>query len=134
MNPVFRNRVWELDVPPPWRVEDCEHCIEITQPEGAGAMHISSARKNVGTVADAETLTQLKSDCPDGTDFDRVRHGDFQGYAAEYVDWHTDAFWKKWFVACRQDLLFISYTCKRGEEELELEQAATLLASLRSKA
>src|SRR4051812_15921468 len=107
MNPVFKNRVWELEVLPPWRVEDCEHCIEITQPEGMGAMHISSARKKEGTVSESETYAQLQSDCPDGTDFQKVRCGDFAGYVAEYVDWHTDKFWKKWFVARRQDLLYI---------------------------
>jgi len=134
MNPAFKNRVWELEVLPPWRVEDCEHCVEITQPEGTGAMHISSARKKEGAVTEAETLAQLRDDCPDGTNFTKTRCGDFSGYVAEYVDWHTDEFWKKWFVACRQDLLFVTYTCKRGEEELEIEQASALLASLRSKA
>jgi len=133
MNPIFRHRVWELDIGLPWRVEDCEHCVEITQAEGNGAMHISSARKEQGSVADAETLGQLRENCPDGTDFEKVRCGDFQGYVAEYVDWHTGAFWKKWFVACGQDLLFVTYTCKRGEEEVEIEKASVLLASLRSK-
>ena len=133
MNPVFKNRVWELVVLPPWRAQDCEHCIEFTQPEGTGALHISSARKLDGAVLDAETLEELKGDCPDGTDFKKVRCGDFTGYIAEYVDWHTGNFWRKWFVACRQDLLFVTYTCKRGEEELEVEQASSMLASLRSK-
>lgn len=79
MNPVFKHRVWELEVLSPWRVEDCEHCIEITQPEGTGAMHISSARKKEGTVTEAETLAQLKKDCPDGTDFTKTRCGDSTG-------------------------------------------------------
>jgi len=134
MNPVFKNRVWELEALPPWRVEDCEHCIEITQPEGTGAMHISSARKKEGIVADAETLAQLKSECPDGTEFTKSRCGDFVGYVAEYIDWHANKFCRKWFLACRKDLLYITYNCARGEEELEVEQASSLLASLHSKA
>jgi hypothetical protein len=134
MHPVFKNRVWELDALPPWRVEDCEHCIEITQPEGTGALHISSARKKEGVIAESETLARLQGDCPEDTDSRKVRCGDFSGYVAEYVDWHTDKFWRKWFVACRKDLLYITYTCARGEEDLEVEQASTLLTSLRSKA
>lgn len=133
MNPVFKNRVWALEAPSPWRIEDCEDCIQITQPEGAGAMHISSARKKVGAVLPAETLERLKEDCPTDTDVQRVRCGDFTGYVAEYTDWHTDRFWRKWFVAHGQDLLFATYTCKRGEEELEADEAAKLLASLRSR-
>ena len=113
---------------------DCEHCVEITQPDGVGAIHVSSARKKAGLVAEEEILAQLKSDCPDDTDFESVRCGDFTGYLAEYTDWSSDRFWKKWFVAYRQDLLFVTYTCNRGEEELETSQTATLLSSLRSRA
>ena len=130
MNSVFKSLVWALEAPPPWRIEDCEHCIEITQPEGAGAMHISSARKQAGVVLPSETLAQLKEDCPDDTEVERVTCGDFTGYVAEYVDWQTSSFWRKWFVACRQDLLFITYTCKRGEEELEADEVSELLTSL----
>ncbi len=133
MHPVFKNRVWELSVAPPWRAVDCEHCVEITQPDGVGAVHISSARKKEGLVADSEALAQLKGDCPDDTESERVRCGDFSGYVAEYVDWNAGLFLRKWFVSCRKDLLFISYTCKRGDEELEIDQVSALIGSLRSK-
>jgi hypothetical protein len=133
VNPIFNNRVWSFNAPLPWRLEDCEDCVEITQPDGVGAMHISSARKQKGAVLDAEILSQLREDCPDGTEFEKVRCGDFVGYVGEYVDWHTDTFWKKWFVANRSDLLFITYNCKHGEEELEANEASNLLASIRSR-
>ena len=134
MHPVFRNRVWELSVTSPWRATDCEHCVEITQPDGVGAIHISNARKKEGLVTPAETMERTKAECPEDTDVESVSCGDFKGHTAEYVDWHAGSYWKKWFVACRSDLLFITYTCKRGEEELEIAQVAALLASLRSTA
>lgn len=134
MNPAFENRVWALDATAPWQITDCEHCIEIAQLEGAGAMHISSARKKAGAVLPSETLEQLKEDCPTDTEVQRVSCGEFTGYAAEYVDWSANAFWRKWFVACGQDLLFITYTCKHGEEDLEVDEASKLLASLYSRA
>ena len=89
--------------------------------------------KKDGSVADEELIAKIKTECPEDTDIERVRCGDFAGYVAEYVDWHADAFWKKWFVACRRDLLFVTYTCKRGEEELEVADASALLSSLRWK-
>jgi hypothetical protein len=134
MNPVFKNRVWALEAPPPWLITDCEHCVEITQPEGVGALHISSARKKDARVLDSEALAQLKNDCPEGTDMEKVRCGEFAGYMAEYVDWQGGDFWRKWFIACGHDLLFVTYTCKRGEEELEADAASKLLASLYSRA
>ena len=134
MNPVFKNRVWELLVAPQWCVTDCDHCVEITQSEGVGAMHISSARKTQGMVESVEMLEQLKNESPDGTELEEVHCGDFHGYTAEYVDWNSGSYWRKWFVACRHDLLYITYTCKSGDEDLECTVASALLSTLRSKA
>jgi len=133
MSATFQSTWWQIVVPSPWRAQDCEECVEITQPDGVGALHISSARKLEGTVLDTEALAQLRKNCPDGTESERARCGDFVGHAAEYVDWNEGVYWKKWFVACRRILLFATYNCKRGEEDLESQQTSTLLSSLRCR-
>jgi hypothetical protein len=130
---TFQSSWWQLAVPPPWKAEECEECVEITQAEGIGALHISGARKADGSVLDAEVLSQLQENCPEAAAAERTRCGDFEGYLAEYVDWAEGTYWKKWFVACRKVLLFITYTCKRGEEDLESTQASALLSSLRCR-
>lgn len=84
-------------------------------------------------LAAAETLREVKGQCPEDIDIQKVQCGDFHGHLGEYVDWHTNIFWKKWFVACKQDLLFITYNCDHGEKELEAEMVSALLATLRSK-
>jgi len=133
MHPVFKDRVWELAIEPPWRATDCEYCIEITQPEGVGALHIMSARKMKGMITPAETKERMTAECPNGTDIEKIRCGDFAGHTGEYVDWNTSAYWKKWLLAYQNDLLFATYTCPRGEEELGVYQVAKLLTTLRSK-
>ncbi len=133
MAATFRSAWWQITVPPPWSAEEFEECVEIRQPEGVGAFHISGARKQDSWVTEAEALSQLKENCPEGTEADRVRCGDFAGYVAEYVDWAEGAYWKKWFVVCRKVLLFITYNCKRGEEDLESTGASALLSSLRCR-
>jgi hypothetical protein len=133
MNPIFNNRLWALTVAPPWQIEDCEHCVEITEPEGTGAVHISSARKTDGVISSAETFEQIKSECPDEADIEEVTCGDCRGYVSEYADWSSSKYWRKWFVTCRQDLLFISHNCRMGEEEFEIDLVSTLLDSLRSR-
>ena len=76
----------------------------------------------------------LKRECPDDTEIQDAKCGDFKGYSAEYVDWHTDRYWKVWFLSCRKDVLHVTYTCSRGEEDLESSEASLLLLSLHSKA
>ena len=48
----------------------------MTQPDGVGALHISSARKREGAVLASEALSQLRENCPDGTETESARCGD----------------------------------------------------------
>ncbi len=86
-----------------------------------------------GWVSDTEVLSQQQESCPEETEIEKVRCGDFTGYAGEYVDWTVGAYWKKWFIACRKVLLFVSYTCRRGEEDVEAVQVSARLSSLRCR-
>jgi hypothetical protein len=133
MHPIFSRRAWGLTILEPWRVQEAEGCIEITQPEGIGALHISGARKKAGHVQEDETLSELRSKIGEDTNIERAVLGDFAGYASEETDWHTNRFCKKWFLGYREHLLFVTYTCKQGDEGLELPQVTSLLTSLRLK-
>jgi hypothetical protein len=133
MAPAFKSTLWQILVPPPWKAEDCEHCIEFTQPEGVGALHISASRKEVGEVLNAESLSALKDNCPENIVPKNASCGEFEGYWAEYIDATSGFYWKRWIVACRKVLLFITYTCPNGEEELEAPQASALLSSLQCR-
>ena len=130
MRSIFQSFLWQVAVPRPWKAQDCGDCIEFTQPEGAGALHLSSARKQHGEVLDDEARTQLGQECPDDADTEPVRFGAFTGYGAEYVNWSEGIYWHKWFVRCGRVLLFITYNCKRGDEELERQQVRQILSSL----
>jgi hypothetical protein len=133
MHPIFERRPWELSMNAPWRAISVDGTIEITQPEGLGAVHISNARKREGFVSAEEILAQISSTAPADSEFCPATLGDFKGKSVEYVDWHGDRYWKRWFVACRMDLVVITYTCRRGDEEMEIEDVEALLSSLRSK-
>lgn len=91
-------------------------------------------RKQEGEVTNCEAMERLKEDCPTEVDVAQIQCGEFGGYLADYVDWHSDAYWRKWILYCRNVLLFATYTCKRGDEDLEVNEAASLLESLRCKA
>jgi len=52
---TFQTTLWQIGVPLTWKAQACNDCVEFTQPEGVGALHISGARKTDGPVLDAET-------------------------------------------------------------------------------
>lgn len=130
MRSIFHSSLWQIAVTRLWRARDVDECVEITQPEGVGAIHISSALKRDGKVLDSEMRLNLQQQCPGDTDLEPDQFGDFIGYGGEYVDWNDSIFWKKWIVASGRVLLFITYNCKRGEEHLELPEVAQILSSL----
>jgi hypothetical protein len=133
MPSTFQSSLWQISVPPPWKAEECEDCVEFTQPDGAGALHISGALKQAGQVLDTETREQMARESPEDAKVESVRLGDFSGYGTDYVDWQDSIFWRKWFVCSGRVLLFITYNCKRGDEELELPQVSRILSSLRCR-
>jgi len=134
MSSTFQSTLWQIGVPLTWKAQACNDCVEFTQPEGVGALHISGAQKTDGPVLDTETLSQLRENCPRDAEAESVICGDFAGYAAAFVDAGDGHYWKKWFLYCRHVLLFVTYNCRRGEEEFEVPRASALLSSLRCRA
>lgn len=114
MAATFQSRWWQVAVPSPWKAEECEECVEITQPEGIGALHLSSARKSEGSVSDTEALSQLQENCLEGTETERVRCGDFAGYVADYVDWNEGAYWKNGFLPVERSSCLLPTTASEA--------------------
>ena len=134
MPSIFQSKLWQIAVPPPWKAQACDECVEFTQHESAGALHISGALKTVGPISDREALEKLMECCRKGVETERVVCGDFEGFAAAFADDTDGHYWKKWILYCGQVLLFITYNCRRGEKAFEVSQAATLLSSLQCRA
>jgi hypothetical protein len=116
-------------MPPPWTAHDVGDCIEITLPEGAGALHISAARKQAA-VADPDLHEFAEEELPSGSSLEPASAGDFVGVSAEYVDWSDTRFWKKWWLRTGPLMLYITYTCTRGDEHIEEDDVERILSSL----
>jgi len=129
---TFRSQSWAVDVPPPWTAHDVEHCIEITRPEGTGALHISAARKQ-SPVADPDLRAFAEEEVPSGTSLESASAGDFVGVRAEYVDWRDSRFWKKWWLRSGSLMLYVTYTCARGDEHIEEDDVERILSSLATR-
>jgi len=130
MGAWFKAGSWTIDIAPPWSAKDVGHCVEITQPEGTGALHISAARKQDRHVADPDLHGIAVDALPIDTPVESVSLGDFQGVAGEYTDWNGNAYWKKWWLSSGALLLHVTYTCPRGDEDIEAEEVERILSGL----
>jgi len=130
MQNSYQTDLWKLTVSAPWQLRQVDQCIEITQPEGMGAIHISAARKQKGLVSDDDLRNSAAKELPEGEELSEAFFGEFTGFSTSYTDWHTDTFWKKWWLGNRDVMLYLTYNCNRGDEELELPYAEKLLTHL----
>jgi hypothetical protein len=127
---LYRSSIWQLTVLPPWQLEKADQCVEITQPEGIGALHISAAQKDHGNVSESDLQEFTTKELPEDVQLATASFGKFFGYGASYTDRHTDIFWKKWWLGCGAVMLYVTYNCSRGDEEFELAQVESLLTGL----
>lgn len=134
MQYLYQSTLWQLTVLPPWRAQKVEQSVEITQPEGTGALHISEARKQDGVVSESDLRSTAAKDLPQDVELLACSFGGFTGLSASYAALHTGIFWKKWWLRSGAVMLYVTYNCSRGDEEYELDQAEALLAGLKPTA
>ena len=119
---------WSIVVPDQWQVDQDEDCTSLTDPAGVGALQISAARKDAGAVTAAD-LDEFAADDWKATGAPKVPwKGYFTGFSIEFVnDRH---FWRKWWLAAGNTLVFVTYNCataKRGsEEQVAVDMVGTL--------
>ena len=123
-------RSWSIDVPKGWE-HDAEDTLDtFFDPDGVGALQISSLTKSGGDVTDGELLESIE----DMKLADRPRTataiGQFTGYALEKV--HDDGqAGRYWFLRAGPMLLFVTYFCDKQDVGKEARLVAKALGSLR---
>ena len=69
-------------------------------------------------------------DLPSGTSVDRVSVGEFTGVTAEYVDSRASRFWRKWWLRAGSLMVYATYNCSQGDEDIEKADVEAILTSL----
>lgn len=123
-------RAWSLDVPKGWEHEAEDTLDTFFDPDGVGALQISSMTKSGGDVTDAELVESIE----DMKLADRPRKaaafGPFAGYALEKV--HDDGqAGRYWFLRAGPVMLFATYFCDKRDIGKEAAIVARALNSLR---
>jgi hypothetical protein len=131
---------YELSLPDQWEVDEEDSPVAIWQPDGAGALQIT-----------AEQLPHHKSgdemDCflalraflssvgheLDESSARRFSRDGMQGASTEYIGdgGEEDVFWRVWFLTNQETLLFLTYACRKEDQDAERRPVDEIIDSLR---
>lgn len=123
-------RSWSIDVPAGWEHEAEDTLDTFFDPDGVGALQISSLTKGSGDVTDADLVESIE----DMKLADRPRAeaalGPFTGYTLEKT--HEDGqAGRYWFLRAGPLLLFVTYFCEKQDAGKEAGIVAKALSTLR---
>jgi len=117
---------WSIDILPEWENEDDPECLTIYHPNGVGALQLSSAKKQEGSVTQEDLDFHTKQEWGNPS---KCTFGDFAGQAYKFVS--EDSFWFWWILANGSVLLRASYNCEIQDKNVEIEEINNMLKTLK---
>lgn len=119
---------WRVELPPDWCAQNCRGNVAIYDPNGVGALQISSIRKQ-HEVTEAD-LRETAGGFPANADELRpIQVGEFVGLWCESQE--AESYWVRWLIARGSVMLFITYNCAASERGRERDMLTRVLTSLK---
>ncbi len=125
---TYKSVWWSIDLATGWAGSSAEECYEIVKPDGLGALHISSYRKDEKiTKDDVLELMEL--------DEDAIKHvsekqwGEFNSFQLAYSD--VDAFWRVWWLYKDNLLIYATYNCNLEDKGKESEDVDFMMKTIK---
>lgn len=103
-------------LPDDWETEDEEESIILFHPEGPGVLQISTI-EHEDPITDQDIAEMAQEHLEAGAIPEKLELGDFDGIEINYGD--GDQYWREWYLACDNVMLFITYNCDIEDEEKE---------------
>jgi hypothetical protein len=123
----YKGSGWELNIEDSWVVEDTDGLITIYNPQGVGALQVSSYSKDsIVTEYDLKELAQEHIDAGAKVD-SYIQHDSKVLTLAFGVD---GEFWQHWYIAINHQALFVSYNCDVSERSVEIDTIKKIVASI----
>jgi len=123
----YKTEYWSVNVPTLWGAEHADGSDILYDKAGVGELVFSTIFQTDG-ITD-EQLEELASEHIDADAvFEDVNPGDFSGFAVSYLK--GEEYWSEWFLRTDNCLLFISYNCDEGNEEVDEDVVESILESL----
>lgn len=124
-----RGRPWSIQPPAGWEHEAEDTLDTFADPDGVGALQISSMTKSSGDVTDADLIESIEDmKLADGAR-EAAAHGPFVGYTLRQEEDAQAG--QYWFLRAGAVLLFVTYFCAKEDAGREAAAVKKALDSLR---
>jgi hypothetical protein len=80
---TFESAWWSITPPPDWPAQDDKECATFSHPDGGGALQISSARKDAGSITIDDLREFAEPELPPAVNLESVVIGVFDGLHAK---------------------------------------------------
>lgn len=118
---------WSISYPDEWEGGSDGGVVTIRDPEGPGALQISSCRKP-GGFAMSEVLAAAKLSPAQREFLGEGKWGDFEGF--QLISSEGDVFWRKWWLRKGEVLVFVSYHCPLTHQDAEAQVVNEIMDTL----
>ncbi len=115
---------WSIDLPNNWAAEESDECIAFYNPDGVGAIQISTYIKEDGDVTNDDLLVFSEAENPDEADLPYLN-----GIKKTIEDGGHILI--NWWLRSGQQLYYVSYICEKGNEAIEAKEREYVVYSLR---
>lgn len=120
----YTHDTWSIDLPNNWVVEETDECMAFYNPEGVGAIQVSTYLKDDGHVSIEDLLEFSDVESPDDADLPYLKG------IQKTVEKGDDVF-INWWLRSGPQLYYVTYICAKGDEAIEAEEREYVVYSLR---
>lgn len=123
----YRTDLWTVNPPEHWEAYQEDDYTVIHDPDGVGALHISSFTKDGDVTRDDLEAFAAEYADEDITVSD-VEYSNFSGINFDYTE--DNNYWQIWFLKSENLMLFITYNSAALDKGFEDEEIGIILNSL----
>src|SRR5262245_58775244 len=119
---------WSLAIAEGWESRNDPECLTFVRPDDIGALQISGALKDAGSVTD-DDLAWMIEENPPAAASRPCTVGAFVGVSQGYAD--GGRWWRRWFLRNGNLALFVTYNCTAQDAGVEDVDVDRMLSTLR---
>ncbi|MEY4463627.1 MAG: hypothetical protein RLZZ81_598 [Pseudomonadota bacterium] len=129
---IFKAPKWSIQLEEDWELDPNEECYSFFNPEGYGALTISSYIKDT-TITSEDIIDLVEFSDEEKLHLGKVRFGDFEGLTLVYKNEENTfwRFWRKFWLRNDKLLLFVTYNCDDKDKDYAVEDINKMLSSLK---
>lgn len=128
---TYTSEWWTIPIVDDWKVERADSCVSIYSPNGFGPLQISAYKKLKGNVSKKDLLETIRLTDEIKKNLTEQQCSDFYGFQIDYSE--KDIFWRKWWLAAGNVILFATYNCELPVKDRESGSVNSMMASLKRK-